>query len=55
MEKLYSISEVAEMLGLKYDQVWYMIMTRRLKARKVGWNWIISEEDIPKKEKAGGA
>ena len=46
MEKYYSPSQSAVELGLKYMQVIRRIRNKTIKAEKVGWGWIIPEEEI---------
>jgi excisionase family DNA binding protein len=46
--KLYTITEVAKTLRLTNRTVWNYVKAGKLKAKKVGGKWIISEEDLKK-------
>ncbi len=47
MEKFLSVQEVAELIGKNYRQVQHMLVTHKLKGKKVGWAWVINRKDIP--------
>ena len=44
--KLYSIAQVSEMLGLAPTQIQYRIKTGQLRAEKIGWFWTISASEV---------
>lgn len=51
MEKdLYTIREAAEILNLKTNKLMYLIRTNRIKARKIGWIWVLSQTEVKKLE-----
>lgn len=45
-DTLYSVKQVADLTGLKVQQVLRAIKKNRLKASRVGWNWVISESSL---------
>lgn len=52
--KLYSLSEVEEELkeyGTKKRRLRYLIETDQLKAKKLGWVWVVTEEELEKLKK----
>jgi excisionase family DNA binding protein len=53
--KYYSIREVAAMLGISRPYVYYLQATRKLKAQKVGAQWIIPAKEVErlKRERTG--
>ena len=57
--KLLTVEQVAQRYGKNYKQVLYAIERGALRAEKVGWAWIIREEDLPDewppRAKKGGA
>lgn len=44
--KYYSISEVAKMLQKTRQWIWVLIISGRLKAEKVGQQYIVSKEEL---------
>ncbi len=44
--KLYSLAEASEILGLAPTQLQYRIKTGKIEANKIGWFWTISQEEI---------
>lgn len=46
--KMYTIAEASDILGLAPTQIHYRIRTGKLKAKKLGWFWIISHEELDK-------
>jgi excisionase family DNA binding protein len=44
--KLYSLKEVAEMLGVTYNTVWNLVKTEKIKAVKVGRVLRIDQEEV---------
>ena len=44
--KVYSIRETAKELGLSRAYVYYLIQTKRLKARKIGAQYTVSQAEI---------
>lgn len=51
MKKLLSTSQVAEILGISRIAVHKRIKTGKLKATKVGRNYVINYSDLPMTEK----
>jgi hypothetical protein len=47
---MMTIHEVMEKYEphLTYNQVMYAIMTKKIKATKLGWQWFVEEESLPK-------
>jgi excisionase family DNA binding protein len=43
-----SVREVANQLGLTHLEVNRRIHKKQIKARKVGWFWVINQEDVDK-------
>jgi len=43
-----SVREVASQLGLTHLEVNRRIHKKQIKARKVGWLWVINQEDVDK-------
>lgn len=52
METQYSPRQVAEELDLKYMQVMRRIRSGKINARKVGWGWIIEEQEVKRLREA---
>ncbi len=46
MKTQYSPKQVAEELNLKYMQVMRRIRSGKIVATKVGWGWIIEEQEL---------
>jgi len=46
VNKLYTVSEAAELVGLDSPQILYRIKTGKIKAEKVGWMWVIDKEEL---------
>jgi len=44
--KVHSIKEAADMLGVSRTWMYYLIHTRRIKARKIGAQYTISQAEI---------
>jgi excisionase family DNA binding protein len=44
--RLYSLKEVAEMLGVTYNTVWNLVKTEKIKAVKVGRVLRIDQEEV---------
>ena len=44
--KLYSVSEVQEILGLSQRQIYRLIKGKEIKAFKIGKEWRIKKEDL---------
>lgn len=53
-EKLYSCEQIAEHYGVNITTVWKWIRTNRLKAKKIGKMYRITEEAIEQFEDATG-
>lgn len=51
MKKLLSTSQVAEILGISRIAVHKRIKAGKLKATKVGRNYVINDSDLPMTEK----
>jgi excisionase family DNA binding protein len=51
--KLYSVKEVADMLGVTYNTVWNLINTGKIKAVKVGRVLRIEQEEVERIMKEG--
>jgi excisionase family DNA binding protein len=49
--EVYSVREVAEKLSIKQQKVLNLIKSAKLKAKKSGWVWLISKEDLEKYQK----
>jgi len=47
-KKLYSIAQVAEIMDKKPPQILQQIRKGNIKARKIGWVWVISEDEVEK-------
>ncbi len=45
-EQLLSIKDVMQVLQYSYPTVKYLIKTKQLKARRVGWKWRIRRSDL---------
>ncbi len=45
---LYSVREVAKILGKSPSTVMKMIKNKELMAHKVGWVWVIPESEVEK-------
>lgn len=48
----YSARQVGQLLGLKHQEVIRRIRRKEIKAKKVGWFWIISEAAVEEAKKA---
>ncbi len=46
IDELIDPSSAAEQLGLKYGQVIRAIRAGKLKAEKIGWNWVINQKEV---------
>jgi len=46
--KHYSISEVAVQFGVTISTVHYWRYTQKLKMERVGWMWIVDEQELEK-------
>jgi len=42
----YTVTEVVRITGLRDSKIKYFIKNGRLKAVKVGWQWLIKKEDL---------
>ena len=51
--KLYSLKEVAEMLGVTYNTVWNLIKANKIKAVKVGRVLRIEQTEVERITKEG--
>ena len=51
--KLYSVKEVADMLGVTYNTVWNRIQTEKIKAVKVGRVLRIEQQEVERIMKEG--
>jgi excisionase family DNA binding protein len=51
--KLYSLKEVAEMLGVTYNTVWNLINTDKIKAVKVGRVLRVEQSEVERIMKEG--
>jgi len=47
IENLLTVRQVADRFDIKPNSVLRMIREQRLEARKVGWFWVIEEDDLP--------
>lgn len=45
---LVSVSEVAKRFAVSNQQVLRAIRAEKLRARKIGWSWVIDEKDLPR-------
>lgn len=45
-DKLYSIKEAADILGMTRSGVHWLKDTGKIKAEKIGEQWVISEEEL---------
>jgi excisionase family DNA binding protein len=48
LKKMYTIKEAAEKTGLDARAIMYKIRRKHIQAQKVGWIWVISEEEVNK-------
>lgn len=46
---LLPINEIAERYGKTVSQVRYAIDQGRIPCTKVGWSWVVNDEDLPDK------
>lgn len=44
--RLYSLSEIVEEKEIKRRRLMYLINTGRLNAKKVGWQWVVAEDEV---------
>jgi excisionase family DNA binding protein len=45
-ERLYSVPEAARLKGVSRTAIWYAIEDGRLRAERVGRNWVIRARDL---------
>lgn len=43
---LYSVREAAELLGFTRSYAYYLIAVGKIKATRIGWQYVISQEEI---------
>jgi excisionase family DNA binding protein len=48
MEKVLTTSDAAKILGVNRSRVLQLIMRGKLRAEKLGWQWIIRPKDLEK-------
>ena len=46
MKKLYSLKEVADNLKVSRQYIWILIQLKKIKARKIGGRYIISQKEF---------
>ena len=44
----FTVTEAVKVTGLRESKIKYLIKNGRLKAVKVGWQWLIKKEDLEK-------
>lgn len=48
-ERLYTVSQAASLMGVKPTTIIRAIRAKKLKARKIGWQWVINKGDLPQR------
>jgi len=46
IKQLYTVAEVSEITGLASTQILYRIKTGQIEAEKIGWFWVIPQEEV---------
>lgn len=46
--KLYSLSEVSELIGVTHRTAWNYVKAGKIKATKIGGGWKVTEENLKK-------
>jgi excisionase family DNA binding protein len=44
--KLYDLKEVSKILNISRRTIYRYLKEKRLKARKIGYNWYVEEKDL---------
>ena len=47
VESLLTVRQIAERFDVGTNSVLRMIREKRLEAKKVGWQWVVDESDLP--------